>query len=79
MRDEGLVACAARKKRRCSSYEGEISEAPESLLRDGRGRHRFHAGEPSGLRVADAAEFRIPAGRACLPPIADCSGGMPPS
>lgn len=25
MRDEGLVACAARKKRRYSSYEGEIS------------------------------------------------------
>lgn len=23
MRDEGLAACAARKKRRCSSYEGE--------------------------------------------------------
>ena len=34
---------------------------------------------PSGLRVADVAEFRIPAGKACLPPIVDCSGGMPPS
>lgn len=30
MRDEGLVACAARKKRRYSSYGGEISEAPEN-------------------------------------------------
>lgn len=27
MRDEGLAARAARKRRRCSSYEGEISEA----------------------------------------------------
>ena len=77
MRDEGLAACAARKKRRCSSCGGEISEAPESLLRDERGRHRFHAGKPDGLRVADVTEFRIPAGRACLSPIVDCSGGMP--
>lgn len=77
MRDEGLVACAARKKRRYSSYEGEISEAPENLLRDERGRHRFHADKPNELRVADVTEFRIPAGKACLPPIVDCSGGMP--
>lgn len=79
MRDEGLVACAARKKRRCSSYEGEISEAPENLLRDERGRHRFRADKPNELRVADVAEFRIPAGKAYLSPIVDCSGGMPPS
>lgn len=77
MRDEGLVARAARKKRRYSSYEGEISEAPENLLRDERGRHRFHADKPNELRVADVTEFRIPAGKACLPPIVDCSGGMP--
>ena len=79
MRDEGLVACAARKKRRCSSYEGEISEAPENLLRDERGRHHFHADKPNGLWVADVTEFRIPAGRACLSPIVDCLDGMPPS
>ena len=77
MRDEGLVACAARKKRRYSSCGGEISEAPENLLRDERGRHRFHADKPNELRVADVTEFRIPAGKACLPPIVDCSGGMP--
>lgn len=34
MRDGGPVACAARKKRRYSPCEGEISEAPENLLRD---------------------------------------------
>ena len=77
MRDEGPLARAARKKRRCSSYEGEIPGAPENLLRDERGGHRFHADKPNELRVADAAEFRIPAGKACLPPIVDCSGGMP--
>ena len=77
MRDEGLVARAARKKRRYSSYEGEISEAPENLLRDERGRHRFHADKPNELWITDVTEFRIPAGKACLPPIVDCSGGMP--
>ena len=51
MRDEGLVACAARKKRRYSSYGGEISEAPENLLRDERGRHRFHADKPNELWI----------------------------
>ena len=30
MRDEGLVARAAKKKRRRSSYEGEVSEAPRT-------------------------------------------------
>ena len=77
MRDEGLVACAARKKRRYSSYGGEISEAPENLLRDERGRHRFHADKPNELWITDVTEFRIPAGKAYLSPIVDCSGGMP--
>lgn len=77
MRDEGLVACAARKKRRYSSYGGEISEAPENLLRDERGRHRFHADKPNELWITDVTEFRIPAGKAYLSPIVDCFDGMP--
>lgn len=79
MRDEGLVACAARKKRRCSSYEGEISEAPENLLRDERGGHRFRSNKPNELWITDVTEFRIPAGKAYLSPIVDCFDGMPPS
>lgn len=77
MRDEGLVACAARKKRRYSSYEGEICGAPENLLRDERGGHHFHADKPNELWITDAAEFRIPAGKAYLSPIVDCFDGMP--
>ena len=77
MRDEGLVACAARKKRRYSSYEGEISEAPENLLRDERGGRHFRSNKPNELWITDAAEFRIPAGKACLSPIVDCFDGMP--
>ena len=77
MRDEGLVARAAKKKRRYSSYEGEISAAPPNLLRDDRGRHHFRADNPNELWVTDVTEFRIPAGRVYLSPIVDCFDGMP--
>jgi transposase InsO family protein len=77
MEEENLVARAARKKRRCSSCEGEISEAPENLLRDDRGKHHFRANKPNELWITDVTEFRIPAGKACPPPIVDCFDGMP--
>ena len=77
MRDEGLVARAAKKKRRYSSYEGEISEAPPNLLRDEKGKHRFGADRPNELWITDVTEFRIPAGKVYLSPIVDCFDGMP--
>lgn len=77
--DEGLVARAARKKRRHSSYEGEASEAPPNLLRDEEGKRRFGADRPNELWIADVAEFRIPAGKVCLPPVVGCFDGMPSS
>ena len=77
MRDEGLVARAAKKKRRHSPFGGEISEAPPNLLRDEEGKHRFGADGPNELRVTDVTEFRIPAGKVCLSPIAYCFDGMP--
>jgi len=68
MRDERLVARAARRKRRHSPYGGEISEAPENLLRDERGKHRFGAASPtsrgSPTRPSSASP---PAGRASRP------------
>lgn len=79
MEEENLVARAARKKRRCSSYEGEISEAPTNLLRDDRGKHHFRSNKPNELWITDVTEFRIPAGKAYLSPIVDCFDGMPPS
>lgn len=62
---------------RRSSYEGEVSEAPLNLLRDEEGKHRFGADRPSELRITDVTGFRIPAGKACLSPIAGCFDGMP--
>lgn len=63
VRDDGLVARAAKKKRRRSPYEGEISEAPPNLPRDEGGKHRFGADRPNELRIADVTGFRIPAGK----------------
>ena len=77
MKEEGLAARAAKKKRRYSSYEGETSEAPPNLLRDERGKHHFRAGNPNEKWITDVTEFRIPAGKACLSPIVDCFDGMP--
>ena len=77
MRDEGLFARAAKRKRRYSSYEGEISEAPPNLLRDERGKHRFRAENPNELWITDVTEFRIPAGKVYLSPVIDCFDGMP--
>lgn len=77
MREENLVACVAKKKRRYSSYTGEISEAPENLLRDERGKHHFRTDNPNELWITDVTEFRIPAGKCYLSPIIDCFDGMP--
>lgn len=77
MDKEGLVARTAKKKRRYSSYQGEISEAPDNLLRDERGKHHFKSEKPNALWVTDVTEFRIPAGKSYLSPIIDCFDGMP--
>lgn len=77
MGEEPPVARAAKRKRRYSSYQGEISEAPGNLLRDGRGKHRFKADAPNELWITDVTELRIPAGKTHLSPIIDCFDGMP--
>lgn len=77
MRREGLAARTPKRRRRYSSYAGEISEAPGNLLRDEDGKHLFGADRPNELWVTDVTEFRIPAGKVYLSPIVDCFDGMP--
>lgn len=77
MKERDLVACAPRKKRRYSSYVGEVSEAPENACLDEKGRHHFSADKPNELWITDITEFRIPAGKCYLSPIIDCFDGMP--
>ena len=70
MRELDLVAKRG-KKRRYSSYKGEISDAPENLV-----KRNFHADAPNKLWLTDIAEFRIPAGKVYLSPVVDCFDGM---
>ena len=74
MREEGLrPAYAGRRRRRWSSYAGEVSKAPENLV----GRD-FHAPEPDALWLTDITEFRLPCGsKAYLSAVVDCFDGRP--
>lgn len=70
MRDEGLAITYMRKKR-YSSYKGELSpEVPNLLARD------FHADQPGKKLLTDITEFSIPAGKVYLSPLLDCYDGM---
>jgi transposase InsO family protein len=71
MKQAGLyVACY--KKRRYSSYQGEITpEVPNVLKCD------FHVSRPNEKWLTDIAEFAIPAGKVYLSSMIDCFDGMP--
>lgn len=70
MREEGLVVIA-QKKRKYSSYQGEISpEVPNLLERD------FQADAPNRKWLTDRTEFAIPAGKVYLSPLIDCLDGL---
>ena len=70
MTEEQLVA-KGRKKRRYSSYVGEVSPAVSNIIdRD------FYADTPNAKWLTDITEFHIPAGKIYLSPIIDCFDGM---
>ena len=70
MREEDLVA-VGRKKRKYSSYMGEISPpVPNVIERD------FHADAPNTKWLTDLTEFPLPAGKVYLSPMLDCFDGM---
>ena len=71
MKQESLVV-KIRKKRKYSSYKGEISPAPDNLL-----NRDFHADKPNEKWLTDITEFSIKAGKVYLSPIIDCLDGMP--
>jgi len=70
MGQAGLVA-HIKTKRKYSSYQGEITPAPENLL-----KRDFHADRPNTKWLTDITEFHIPAGKAYLSPIVDCFDGL---
>ena len=70
MREQGLTAKRG-KRRKYSSYKGELSAAPENLV-----KRVFHADAPNKLWLTDITEFRIPADKVYLSPIVDCFDGL---
>lgn len=70
---EEYLGVKAKKRRKYSSYQGEISPSvPNVLERD------FHADRPNEKWLTDITEFALPAGKVYLSPIVDCFDGMVP-
>ena len=73
MSEEGLKVIYLKKRRRYSSYAGEISKAPENLV-----KRKFQASRPNELWLSDITEFKLSQGRKVyLSPVLDCFDGCP--
>jgi transposase InsO family protein/transposase-like protein len=70
MAEENLVV-SGRRRRRYSSYAGEISAAVENVI-----ERDFHAEAPNEKWLTDITEFQLPAGKVYLSPMIDCYDGM---
>lgn len=70
MSEEQLVVYVT-KRRRYSSYRGEVSPAVENLV-----NRDFHATTPNQKWLTDITEFHIPAGKVYLSPVIDCFDGL---
>lgn len=70
MKQEQLIV-AAVKRRRYSSYQGELDAAPENLL-----NRDFQAATPNKKWLTDITEFQLPAGKVYLSPMIDCFDGL---
>lgn len=70
MAEEQLVV-KAHKRRRYSSYYGEVSPAPENLI-----NRDFQADAPNQKWLTDITEFQIPSGKIYLSPMIDCFDGL---
>ncbi|XCB29936.1 IS3 family transposase [Arcanobacterium hippocoleae] len=62
--------CMRVEKRRYSSYEGEVSPAPEDHI-----KRDFHAEQPNQKWLTDVSEFAGPDGKVYFSPIMDCYDG----
>lgn len=69
--EEAQLVAQPKRKRKYSSYQGEITPAPENLL-----ERNFHADAPNEKWLTDITEFHLPVGKAYLSPIIDCFDGM---
>lgn len=70
MREEGIVPRFPKRKWRYSSYQGEISPAPDNLV-----NRNFHADSPNKLWLTDISVFAAHDSRVYLSAIIDCFDG----
>ena len=71
----GLAARCSRSEKKWSSYAGEVSDAPDNLLLDERGRHAFVADAPNEVWLTDITEMKGRDGKCYLSAIVDCFDG----
>ena len=67
---EGLTVRYVKKRRRYSSYRGEISDAPPNLV-----KRNFHAEAPGLLWLTDISEFPADDGKIYFSALVDCFDG----
>ena len=70
MREDGLVA-RVPGRRRYSSYEGEVTPAPDNLV-----NRDFTAERPNEKWLTDITEIKASDGKVYLSPMIDCYDGM---
>lgn len=70
MKEERIPVYYARRKRKYTSYEGEITPAPIDHV-----QRQFRAAAPNELWVTDVTEFAGPDGKVYLSPMIDCFDG----
>jgi transposase InsO family protein len=70
MKEEQIPVYYAKRKRRHSSYEGEVSPAPEDRV-----KRDFHAASVNQLWLTDVSEFAGPDGKVYFSLIIDCFDG----
>ena len=71
MKEELIEVRYARRKRKYSSYMGEITPAVDNLVNG-----NFHAESPDMLWLTDITEFAATDGKVYLSPMIDCFDGM---
>ena len=67
MAETGLQV-SIKRRRKYSSYQGEITPAPDNLV-----ARNFHAARPNQKWLTDITEFHLPAGKIYLSPIVSIS------
>lgn len=77
MREGGMVPVRTRRRKRYSSYAGEVDERPANLPLRADGTHDFTAASPGRMVVTDVTEFAVGPHKVYLSPVIDCFDGLP--